>query len=154
MRVTFQPEAKFGYCTFKRVELLYDLNLLHLASEHLTGGWRVGSRVLSQANPDEILARATHFELDGPNHLKISDDSPLNAASGKWEIQRDSLLNRPYVELDLPAGPTRALVTRLRRAPDGAARQLTLYFLSGMELVLDSLTPEPGSPAAATFSAS
>jgi hypothetical protein len=135
------------------VELLYDLNLLHLADEHLTGGWRVGSRVLSQANPDEVLARATHFELDQPNQLKISDGKPENAAEGTWLIQRDSLLNRPYVTLELPDGPTRALVTRLRRAPDGAARQLTLYFLSGMELVLESSTPEPGSTAESTFSA-
>jgi hypothetical protein len=52
-------------------------------------------------------------------------------------VQRDDILSRPYLRFDLPAEKTRALVTRLRRSPDGLRSQLHLYFASGMEMQLD-----------------
>ena len=44
------------------VDLLYDVNRQLLADEHVVGYWRVMSRVLSQADPAAVLARATDFE--------------------------------------------------------------------------------------------
>jgi hypothetical protein len=52
-------------------------------------------------------------------------------------VQRDELLNRPYLSLNLPSEDLRALVTRLRRTTDGARAQLNLYFSSGLEMQLD-----------------
>lgn len=129
------------------MELLYDVNLHTLADEHLVGQWRVASRVLSQADPTSLLARATEFDLRAPDRLTIFAALPDEQQPGTWAVQRDDLLNRPYLELALAGtDATRALVTRLRRAPDGAARQLTLYFLSGMEVVLATVSA-PGAPA-------
>lgn len=51
-------------------------------------------------------------------------------------MQRDSLLSRPYLQMQLAREETRALVTRLRRSTDGAQSQLSLYFQSGMEMQL------------------
>ena len=52
-------------------------------------------------------------------------------------MQRDTVMNRPYLSFDLPAKNTRALVTRLRRSANGQHSQLHLYFASGMEMQLD-----------------
>ena len=52
----------------------------------------------------------------------------------------DELLNRSYPRFELPAGETRALVTRLSRSAAGVRRQLNLYFASGMELQLGRLS--------------
>ena len=128
------------------MELLYDVNLQTLAEEHLGGYWCVVSRVLSQTDPDALLARATAFDLGTPDRLTIFATAPDGQQPGTWQVLRDTLLNRPYLAFTLAgADPTRALVTRLRRAPDGSKRQLTLYFLSGMEVVVVTTTANPAS---------
>ena len=119
------------------MELLYDVNLQLIAHEHIVGQWRVLSRVLAQADAGEVIARATSLDLRAPDRLTIFATAPDEQQPGTWQMVRDELLSRPYVALTLAgAHPTRALVTRLRRATDSNARQLTLYFLSGMEMVL------------------
>lgn len=132
------------------MELLYDVNLQLLADEHIGGHWRVASKVLSLADPATLLARATDFDFSAPDRLTIFAAVPDEQQPGAWQVLRDELLNRPYVALTLAgAEPTRALVTRLRRAPDGSARELTLYFLSGMEMVLAATTataPDDSAP--------
>ncbi len=121
------------------MDLLYDLNLQLLADEHVVGHWRVVSRVLSQTDASSLLARMTDFDLASPDRLTVFVTAPDEQQPGTWQVLRDDLLNRPYLALVLAgAEPTRALVTRLRRAPDGRAAQLTLYFLSGMEVVLST----------------
>ncbi len=130
------------------MELLYDVNLQLLDESHLVGHWRVASRVLSQADPGSLLARTTDMQLARPNRLTLFAAVPDEQQPGIWQVLRDELLNRPYLALGLAGTePTRALVTRLRRAPDGSARQLTLYFLSGMEVVLDATTADTANHA-------
>lgn len=118
------------------MEPLYDVNLQLLSDEQLTGSWRVSGRMLSGA-ATETIEEATHLEMCAGNHLTLVCEGTGDQQEGSWLIQRDALLNRPYLELELPDGATRALITRLRRAPGGGPRQLTLYFQSGMELLLD-----------------
>lgn len=130
------------------MELLYDVNLQLITDEDLVGQWRVLSRMLSQNDPGALLARATSFDLRAPDRLTIFAAAPDEQQPGTWQMLRDDLLNRPYVALTLAgADPTRALVTRLRRAPTGPARQLTLYFLSGMELTLAAEPEPPAGPS-------
>ncbi|QDA61331.1 hypothetical protein [Hymenobacter jejuensis] len=114
-------------------EILFDVNLQQLPDEYLTGEWCVASRVLNRNNPDSALAQATHFYLQ-PGTLKVQ--APELQDTGNWTVERDSLLNRPYLELQLLQEETRALITRLRRSADGLQSQLSLYFQSGMELLL------------------
>lgn len=83
------------------------------------------------------IEEATHLEISPDNLLTLVLDGSSAQLQGSWLIQRDPLLNRPYLELALPEGATRALITRLRRAQRGNPRQLTLYFQSGLELLLD-----------------
>ena len=130
------------------VELLYDVNLQFLADEHVAGQWHVRSRELSRADPGALLSRAVSFDFSAPDRLTIFAVAPDEQQPGVWQVLRDELLNRPYLALTLAgADPTRALVTRLRRAPNGGTRQLTLYFLSGMELVLASDGAPNSAPA-------
>lgn len=114
-------------------EPLFDVNLQQLPDEYLTGEWCVADRVLNRTDPTTSLAQATFFRLQ-PGIVQVQ--TPSAQDHGSWSVERDALLNRPYLELQLAAEKTRALVTRLRRSVDGQQSQLNLYFQSGMELQL------------------
>jgi hypothetical protein len=114
-------------------QLLFDINLHEVPDEYLTGEWCVEERVLNRNNPDSPLARATKLSL-GPSTLRVHASDAED--TGNWSMQRDNLLNRPYLELQLLQEQTRALITRLRRSTDGMNSQLILYFQSGMEIQL------------------
>lgn len=115
------------------VETLFDINLQQLPDEYLNGEWRVSDRVLNSNDPGTTLAQATHFQLQ-PGIVQVQ--APTQQDGGRWTIERDTLLSRPYLQMQLSREETRALVTRLRRSTDGAHCQLSLYFQSGMELQL------------------
>jgi hypothetical protein len=115
------------------VDTLFDINLQQLPDEYLTGDWRVADRVLNRNDPGTTLAQATHFQLE-PGVLRVQ--APTQQDNGHWTVERDTLLSRPYLQMQLKREETRALVTRLRRSTDGAQSQLSLYFQSGMEMEL------------------
>ena len=115
-------------------DLLLDINLQQVPDDYLAGAWRVAHRVVNRADPASLLAQATDLLLSD-HALELR--APAQRETGSWDVQRDELLNRPYLQLNLPAEETRALVTRLRRTPDGARSQLNLYFSSGLEMQLD-----------------
>jgi hypothetical protein len=115
-------------------DLLLDINLQQVPDSYLAGAWRVAHRVVNRADPDSSLAQATDLLLN-ENQLQLQ--APLLHETGSWDVQRDELLNRPYLRLNLPTEEIKALVTRLRRSADGAQSQLNLYFSSGLEMQLD-----------------
>ncbi|TGE12826.1 hypothetical protein [Hymenobacter elongatus] len=117
-------------------ETLFDVNLQQLPDEYLTGDWCVEERVLNQSSPLSALAQATRLSLQ-PGTVQVY--APQHDDRGQWSVQRDELLNRPYLELQLVQEDTRALITRLRRSANGVQSQLNLYFQSGMELQLAQL---------------
>ncbi|SHI94077.1 hypothetical protein SAMN02745146_1975 [Hymenobacter daecheongensis DSM 21074] len=114
-------------------EPLFDVNLQQLPDEYLNGEWCITNRVLNRSNPDSALALATRLSLQ-PGAVQVH--TPAEQDSGQWLVQRDELLNRPYLELQLVQEDARALITRLRRSADGLQSHLSLYFQSGMELQL------------------
>ena len=115
-------------------DLLLDVNLQKVPDDYLAGAWRVAHRVLNRADPASALAQATDLVLGGQ---LLELQAPDQKETGSWAVQRDELLNRPYLRLNLPSEEMRALVTRLRRTTDGARAQLNLYFSSGLEMQLD-----------------
>ncbi|QIX62570.1 hypothetical protein HER32_15875 [Hymenobacter sp. BT18] len=114
-------------------ELLFDVNLQQLPEEYLAGAWRVADRVLNRTDPTSTLAQVTRLHLL-PGELKL--EATHDEQAGSWSVERDELLKRPYLEIQLQQETTRALITRLRRSADGLHSQLNLYFLSGMEVQL------------------
>ena len=119
-------------------DLLLDINLQTVPDTYLTGTWQVASRVLNRNNPGSPLAQATRLVLNPDATLLAHAEAPEAAAeTGHWAVQRDELLNRPYLRFALLAEEARALVTRLRRSADGQQAQLNLYFATGMELQLN-----------------
>ncbi|MGI4761335.1 MAG: hypothetical protein ACRYF0_11545 [Janthinobacterium lividum] len=115
-------------------DLLLDINLQQVPDSYLAGAWRVAHRVVNRADPASSLAQATSLLLDDE---LLQLQAPLLSETGSWAVQRDELLNRPYLRLNFPTEEIRALVTRLRRTADGARSQLNLYFSSGLEMQLD-----------------
>ena len=117
-------------------DLLLDINLQHLPDDCFGGEWQVANRVLNRNDPDSPLALAEQLMLM-PGHLEAKPAPPGPSQTGNWAVLRDELMNRPYLNFELPNEATRALVTRLRRSADGLHSQLNLYFASGMEMQLD-----------------
>ena len=117
-------------------DLLLDINLQHSLDDYFGGEWRVANRVLNHNDPASPLALASELLL-APGKLEARASATGLAQTGHWEVMRDEMLNRPYLNFELPTEATRALVTRLRRSPNGQHSQLNLYFASGMELQLN-----------------
>lgn len=122
--------------SFPMSELLLDINLQHLPDDYFGGAWQVANRVLNQNDPTSPLALAQQIELM-PGKLVARNPAAGPAATGRWAVMRDEILNRPYLNFELPEEATRALVTRLRRSADGQYSQLNLYFSTGMEMQLN-----------------
>ena len=117
-------------------DLLLDINLQQLPDHYFGGEWQVANRVLNSNNPGSPLAQATRLVLR-PGQVQTTAALPGSGETGQWAVMRDGLLNRPYLNFELPNEETRALVTRLRRSVDGLHSKLNLYFASGMEMQLD-----------------
>ena len=119
--------------------VLYDVNLQQLPADFLEGPWRVVSRVLPRSGPPEgPLSQATAVELAGTALRVDAPDAP-EPTLGQWQLLLDPGIKRPYLELHLPDGSARALITRLRRSRGGEEGVLDLYFQSGLELQLHRL---------------
>ncbi len=138
---------------------LYDLNLQLLEDTHLVRNWRVITRHVNQADPLAPLVRAGKLRFEAPDRLVLHPDvadttAPATSSMaadesagstpalatvhvGTWTLQRDPLLSRPYLDLLLANGATRALITRLRRSKEGDDCDMTLYFQTGMEVQLE-----------------
>jgi hypothetical protein len=125
------------------VELLYDVNLQQLPDDVLVGVWRVTSRVLSQADPTSLLARATDFDLRPTDRLTIFAALPDEQQPGTWAVQRPRW-RRPPTDALFPVRDgggahlrrSRALTPRFPpRRPFSAA------FYSFSTLILASLSP-------------
>ncbi|UYZ62493.1 hypothetical protein [Hymenobacter weizhouensis] len=120
--------------------VLYDVNLQQLPADFLEGPWQVVSRVLPRSGSAESpLSQATAVELAG-TAVRVAAPDGAEPALGQWQMLLDPGINRPYLELHLPAGPARALITRLRRSRDGEEGLLDLYFQSGLELQLHRIS--------------
>lgn len=117
-------------------DLLLDINLQHSPDAYFGGEWQVANRVLNDNDPASPLALASQLSL-APGKLETWAAATGLAQIGQWEVMRDEMLNRPYLNFELPTEATQALVTRLRRSADGLHSQLNLYFASGMELQLN-----------------
>jgi hypothetical protein len=117
-------------------DLLLDINLQQLPDDYFGGEWQVANRVLNRNDPGSPLAQATRVVLLG-GQVQTQSDALGLTQTGQWAVMRDELMNRPYLNFELPNEATRALVTRLRRSADGLHSQLNLYFASGMEMQLD-----------------
>lgn len=117
-------------------DLLLDINLQQLPDAYFDGEWLVANRVLNRNDPGSPLAQAARLLLM-PGQLEAQPPAPGISQTGQWAVMRDEILNRPYLNFELPNEATRALVTRMRRSADGLHSQLNLYFASGMEMQLD-----------------
>lgn len=111
--------------------LLYDVNLQTCPDAWLCGQWQ---RRRCGPGPASVFSLASELVLDAADVLTVL--GPGLRSTGTWTLERDPRLGRPYLTFSLPQESTRALVTRLQRAPVGEAAVLTLYLQTGTELFL------------------
>jgi hypothetical protein len=111
--------------------LLYDVNLQTCPDAWLCGQWRVRRR---GPGPGTVFSLADELVLNQVQELLVL--GPHLSYTGRWTMERDPRLGRPFLTFILPQERTRALITRLQRAPDGQSAAITLYLETGTELVL------------------
>lgn len=111
--------------------LLYDVSLPGLTAADLDGSWNV---VCQRPALEPFWAEATHLQLHGDSFL-LQGPGGL-PQTGTWHLQRHQQLGQPFLVFNASLTATPALITRLRRSPDGVVRQMVLYFQSGLELEL------------------
>ena len=58
----------------------------------------MADRVLNRNDPGSALAQATHLQLQ-PGLLHV--EAPTQQDNGQWTVERDSLLSRPYLQMQL-----------------------------------------------------
>ena len=86
-------------------DLLLDINLQHSPDAYFGGEWQVANRVLNDNDPASPLALASQLSL-APGKLETWAAATGLAQIGQWEVMRDEIFNRPYLNFELPTEPT------------------------------------------------
>lgn len=118
------------------------LDLNAITAEDLLGKWVVSERFEGHSQAEEIFARSTDLILMANDKLKTINDETI---SGKWHLFRETeIIYNPQLRFSFNKTDQdfKAMITRLSEAEadDEITRTLTLYFTSGLELVLTHVT--------------
>lgn len=112
---------------------MFSVDFNRITEEHIKGDWHVQSRIISRSDPSSIFARAHKHQFTNENYKARNGEE----RTGKWNIVRDKeLLTRPYIHFEVEKVPVKALITKLLYSKDQKNAQLTIYFSTGLELVL------------------
>lgn len=121
------------------------LDLNSLTVSHLFGGWQVLERPGGSVADDSVFASCSHLTFKESGDLVVEGS---HNETGKWEMFKETeIIYNPQLNFHFkPDEPTlNAIITRYRE--DDEENQLslkvTLYFTSGLELVLERKVPNP-----------
>ena len=120
-----------------------DLNIL--AAEHLLGSWDVLERPNGVASDTSVFAACRQVVFQDNGSVVVVGEA---IKTGRWEIFKETeIIYNPQLHFNL--GPEEAdlnaIITRYREDnEDGTfSRKVTLYFTSGLELVLEQKSDHP-----------
>ncbi len=112
------------------------INLSDITEEHLQGIWHVEDRIITK-NEANIFKNSKKLELHREGSYISTNGEIIN---GKWIIQKENtLINNPLIQFyrgEQTIGE--AMVTRLFWDVENNLffHRLTIYFTSGLELIL------------------
>lgn len=119
-----------------------DLNIL--TAQHLFGSWNVLERPGS-ATDASVFATCTQVVFEVSGDLEVQNGS---SQRGKWEIFKETeIIYNPQLNFTFKGQEEvlNAIITRYREDDEEGyvSRKVTLYFNSGLELVLEQKITNP-----------
>jgi hypothetical protein len=122
-----------------------DLNLV--TKEHLTGSWYIETRLNNKPGADDLFRHNNFLQLDADGNFISRNGTEV---LGTWEMKKEyEIIYNPQISFFRDAENVgEAIVTRLleQTEREEIIHRLTLYFSTGLELVLKKNRQD--SPAA------
>ena len=111
-----------------------DLNVI--TEEHVRGKWEVLSRNVNSESQDNLFADVRIIEIQPDYYRSVNGKE----RKGKWQVVREEeIIYNPQLQFFINGAEVgNAIITRLRydQDEDGDVYKLTLYFHTGLELML------------------
>jgi hypothetical protein len=115
---------------------MHYIDLNAITEEHVRGNWEVQSRVVNSVSQDNIFSDVRIIEIQ-PDYYRSVNGKERH---GKWQVLREEeIIYNPQLKFFIEGKEVgNAIITRLRceQAANGEVYKLTLYFHTGLELVL------------------
>ncbi|MDB5253590.1 MAG: hypothetical protein JWP27_2759 [Flaviaesturariibacter sp.] len=115
---------------------MHYIDLNAITEEHIRGHWQVNSRVVNSDSKNSLFADVRIIEIQ-PDHYRSVNGKER---TGKWQVMREEeIIYNPQLKFFIDGDEVgNAIITRLRYEQEegGEVYKLTLYFHTGLELVL------------------
>jgi hypothetical protein len=120
-----------------------DLNIV--TAEHLSGTWEVLERLGGQASEVSPLSACNRISFLGKGKLQVENSK---METGTWEFFKETeIIYNPQLNFGFKNQPEviNAIITRFREdeEEEELSLKVTLYFTSGLELVLEQKKAKP-----------
>lgn len=116
------------------------ISLDTITEEHLRGRWEVHSRVVNGESLENMFADVRIIEIKPAEYRSINGKE----RTGKWTVIREKeIIYNPQLHFYIDGRQVAdAIITRLRAeaTTTGEVFKLTLYFSTGLELILHKNT--------------
>ncbi len=119
------------------------IDLNHISAQHVLGKWEVTDRMVNSDSNENIFSDIRLIELEETSYTSINGKKLF----GEWNVKReDKIIYNPQLRFFINGEPVaKAIITRLMQetSESGELFKLTLYFNTGLELVLHKKTEQP-----------
>ncbi|MCW2950811.1 MAG: hypothetical protein JWN41_1824 [Thermoleophilia bacterium] len=117
-------------------ERMHYIDLSAITEEHIRGNWEVQSRVVNSDSQQNLFADVRIIELQLDHYRSVNG----KVREGEWKVLREEeIIYNPQLKFFIDGEEVgNAIITRLRYEQEnsGEVYKLTLYFNTGLELIL------------------
>ncbi|HYH15237.1 MAG TPA: hypothetical protein VD794_08455 [Flavisolibacter sp.] len=125
---------------------MYYIDLNAITENDVRGKWEVKERFINSNSENTVFADVRIIEIQ-PDHYRSINGKERK---GKWTVLREAeIIYNPQLKFYIEGQEVgNAIITRLRYDPfdNGNLYKLTLYFDTGLELVLHKLETKTNQP--------
>lgn len=115
---------------------MHYIDLSAITEEHVRGNWEVQSRLVNSDSQDNFFADVRLIEIQPDYYRSVNGKE----RKGEWQVLRDEeIIYNPQLKFFINGEEVgNSIITRLRyeQEGNGDVYKLTLYFSTGLELVL------------------
>ena len=119
---------------------MYNIDLNAIKEADVYGKWEVQERMVNNSSQGNLFADVRVIEIEPTHYRSINGKE----RQGKWAVIREKeVIYNPQLKFFIDGEEVgNAIITRLRYDPiaNGNLYKLTLYFSTGLELVLHRLS--------------
>ena len=119
---------------------MHYIDLNQISKEHICGKWEVLHRYINSGSQTNIFSDVRIIEIESEHYRSINGKE----RRGNWDVVRqDEVIYNPQLKFFVEGEQVgKAIITRLvsKRLSNDEVYNLTLYFNSGLELILQKRT--------------